>query len=218
MRKNVITMVFIMALAMMLAGCGKSADVEPIVEDVVGTAVAEELEDSEEESEVSYYTGGTHYIDPEEASRTALEEANDESEEEQSKVEDETATEAEETKVEGEVKATPEPEPEPETVVQPTAEPEPVVPTPEPTVDYYATFPEIALSDGEWYPPLHAYAIVDVIEIRDEPSADSPVQGTLPYGTGFGTFARSGDYIQISYGAKPAWVAVSDISYEDPLK
>lgn len=209
-------MVFIMALAMMLAGCGKSADVEPIVEDVAGTAVAEELEDSdaEEETEVSYYTGGSHYIDPEEASRTASEEANAESEAEPSRETDAPATGTAESEVKEET-ATPEP-----VVVQPTSEP--IVQTPEPTsepvVDYYSTFPECAKSDGDWYPPIHAYIIVDVAEIRDEPNADSPVQGTLPYGAGLGTIGRSGDYIQVSYGAKPAWIAVSALSYEDPLK
>lgn len=215
-------MIVVIMMVLMLAGCGKSADVEPIIEEVVGTVIAEEMEEVDEESEVSYYTGGSHYIDPEEASRAVAENANAESGAELSKEADGTTTETMEDKGE-EVKVTP----EPESVVQPTAEPdpvvvqptpEPVVPTPEPVVDHYATFPECAKSDGEWYPPLHAYVIVDVIEIRDAPSADSPLQATLPYGTGFGTIGRSGDYIRISYGAKPAWVAVSDISYEDPLK
>lgn len=260
MKRNLITTCMVMALILSLAGCGKgTTDVDTAIEDVNGTVGVEGLEDaSEEKSEASDYMGYNHYVDPEEASKSAVE--NDASyytgynhyinpeEADKATVEKETETEGDafdeaegeviasttaESQEEREVKAeeqisdatvTPEPTPAVSTpepvsepvVVQPT--PEPVQPNPEPVTQPTSVLPDCLLTDGEFYPPVSLFIIVDRIDVMNGPDANSGSQGYLTYGANIGCVGRSGEYIRVNYGASPAWVKASAMSSVDPLQ
>ena len=222
MKRNLITVCMTMAVIMSLVGCGKAtAGADPDIEDVAGTAVAEGMEDaSAETSEPSAYTGYGHYINPEEAGKTAEEKetegqgsASVEGAEASASATTEPATreDSRQESVSG-TTATPESAPA-------VATPEPTVqPTPEPVAQPVSVLPECAQSDGEWYPPVPVFIILDNAEVLDEPSAESSVQGHLDFGTSIGSVGRSGNYIRVNYGAKPAWMDISVISTVDPLK
>lgn len=252
MRRNLITTCMVMALILSLVGCGKGiTDVEPAIEEIYGSAVGERQEDTmEEKSEASDYAGYNHYVDPEEASKSAVEndasyytgynhyinseEASkaaaekeagtegDASGENESEVITSTTAESEEereVKVE-EPTATPEPTPAVSTpepvVVQPT--PEPVQPTPEPVTQPTSVLPDCLLADGEFYPPVSLFIIVDRVDVMNGPDANSGSQGYLTYGANIGCVGRSGEYIRVNYGASPAWVKASAMSSVDPLE
>lgn len=267
MRRNLITTCMIMALILSLVGCGKgTTDVEPANEEINGSAVGEGLEDTtEEEAEASDYMGYNHYVDPTEASKSAVEneasnytgynhyinpeEADKATAEKETETEGDALGEAEgeviasttaESGEEREVKAeeqisdapatpeptpvvsTPEPVSEP-VVVQPTPEPvqptpEPVQPTPEPVTQPTSVLPDCLLADGEFYPPVSLFIIVDRVDVMNGPDANSGSQGYLTYGANIGCVGRSGEYIRVNYGASPAWVEASAMSSVDPLQ
>lgn len=260
MKRNLITTCMIMALILSLVGCGKgTTDVEPANEEINGSAVGEGQEDtmgeesetsdymgynhyvdpeeaskSAEENDASYYTGYNHYINPEEASNAVAEKETETARDAFGEAEGEvitstTADSEEEREVKAEEQipdatATPEPTPAVSTpepvsepvVVQPT--PEPVQPTPEPVTQPTSVLPDCLLADGEFYPPVSLFIIVDRIDVMNGPDANSGSQGYLTYGANIGCVGRSGEYIRVNYGASPAWVKASAMSSVDPLQ
>lgn len=260
MKRNLITTCMVMALILSLVGCGRgTTDVEPAIEEINGSVVGEGLEDTtEEEAEDSDYMSYNHYVDPTEASKSAVEneasnytgynhyinpeEADKAVAEKETETEGDAFGEAEgeviasttaeaeeerEVKVEEQISnatATPEPTPAistPEPVSEPVVAqptPEPVQPTPEPVTQPTSVLPDCLLTDGEFYPPVSLFIIVDRIDVMNGPDANSGSQGYLTYGANIGCVGRSGDYIRVNYGAYPAWVEASAMSSVDPLQ
>lgn len=242
MRRNLITTCMVMALILSLAGCGKgTTDVESAIDEINGSAVGEGLEDTtEEEAEASDYMSYNHYVDPTEASKSAVEnEASNYTgynhyinpeEADKATAEKETETEGDAfDEAEGEVIASTTAESEEErereakaeeqiSDATATPEPTPAISTPEPVTQPTSVLPDCLLTDGEFYPPVSLFIIVDRIDVMNGPDANSGSQGYLTYGANIGCVGRSGDYIRVNYGAYPAWVEASAMSSVDPLQ
>lgn len=231
MKKKIIGLAVI-TFALAMAGCGKNTDTEIInpIEKTVETVVAEEMNDIEENLEIPHYTGYNHYTDPDTANAVLTEETEqnivsddnkeetDESEIDESEAEKEVNIEEQESKVE--IPATPEPVvPTPEPIAESVPEPVVVQPAPVPQpVQPTSILPDCLLSDGEFYPPVSLFIIVDKVDVMNGPDANSGSQGYLTYGANIGCVGRSGDYIRVNYGASPAWVNASVMSSVDPLE
>ncbi len=213
--KKILTLIFVaVLLTMPLSGCGKNTEedtpsseitTEATIENTDNTAETatvqmpeEDYQDREDieiedKSEHSYNSEYKHQIDSSELDNIFSEK---ELEPESTDTADTEQTESSETTTTPDSVATQEP------VIESTPE---------------SVLPDCALSDGEWYPPVHMYVIKEGAELHTEPSAESELQWTCDtVGMGFGTTARSGDYIRVNWSAKPSWIHKDYLSIVKP--
>lgn len=216
--KKILTFIFVaVLLTMPLSGCGKDTEedsvstetvTEPTVENTestVETATVQMPEEKnqdredmdmeiEDKSEHSYDSEFKHQFD---SSKT--DDIFSEKESESKEITDTAEIEQTET---SETTTTPDSVATQEPVIESTPE---------------SVLPDCALSDGEWYPPVHMYVIKEGAELHAEPSAESELQWTCDtVGMGFGTTARSGDYIRVNWSAKPSWIHKDYLSIVKP--
>lgn len=196
------------AMIVMLAGCGKDVDVESAetAVDTVETMEMEEEETEDEEPKASYYTGYNHYIDPEEAGKTA--ESETEIKEEDQDAAD-TASEAE-TAASGTTENKKE-ETKAASQTQDSTPASEAVPTPEP-VPEVAAEPAPSIPDksqlNEWMPPKNMLFVSDA-NIVDE---NGNVLGSLSAGCDIGVTGECPGFYQVNYGAVRSFVVKSALA------
>ena len=218
--RKLATILAFLFLSFSLSACGKDQPVETSAEaeiEAEESEVEEEEEKEEETSETSYYTGYSHYIDPEEAAKSAEDEAETEEEEEGEAAdqvdlaEDAVSVTQEETKVVEQA----------ETV---TNTPETVTPSSSETASapaqetYTDTIPETITMDPNFV-RCSMYVVYDT-QVKDAPYAASGNQGLITRGSNIGVMERCIEtgYYRVNYGAKAAYLPPDALSMEDPFK